>query len=217
MAKSQKSYQKVDSELLEGGKKLPLVESFYSIQGEGHHSGKPAYFIRVGGCDIACHWCDSKISWNADLHPLVSVDEIVNQVLNTPARSVVVTGGEPAMYPLDPLSTLIRRNNISNFLESSGAYEITGQWDWICISPKHNKHPLKQNLKRADELKIVIFSQSDFDFAEQWKKEVSAECKLLLQPEYSQFKKMAPSMVEYVKAHPEWNISLQSHKYLDIP
>ncbi len=217
MARSQKSYKKVDADLLDEGNILPLVESFYSIQGEGHHSGKPAYFIRVGGCDIACHWCDSKVSWNAALHPLASVDKIIEEILSTPAKSVVVTGGEPAMYPLEPLSAQLRKHQISNFLESSGAYKITGQWDWICISPKHNKYPLKENLKRADELKIVIFNMEDFAFAEKWKKEVSSDCKLLMQPEYSQFNKMAPLMVEYIKAHPEWAISLQSHKYLNIP
>lgn len=217
MTREQKMYQKVDTALLEGGYKLPLVEAFYSIQGEGHHSGKAAYFIRIGGCDIACHWCDSKMSWNAAWHPLVPIDNIIRNILNTPARSVVVTGGEPAMYPLEPLSNKIRSNNISNFLETSGAYPITGKWDWICISPKPNKYPLTENLQKADEVKIVIFDNDDFTFAEKWKDKVPKTCKLLLQPEYSQFNKMAPLMVEYAKNHPEWQISLQAHKFLDIP
>ncbi len=217
MKEGTRLYNQVDQALLEEGYKLPLVEEFYSIQGEGHHSGKAAYFIRIGGCDIACHWCDSKMSWNAAIHPLVTIDDIVEKVLGTPAQSVVVTGGEPAMYPLKPLSQLIRLHNISNFLETSGAYTISGSWDWICVSPKRNKHPLQENLAKADELKMVIFSAEDFAFAEKWKDEVSDRCRLLLQPEYSQFEKMAPIMVEYVKNHPEWSISLQAHKYLDIP
>lgn len=211
------NFNQVDASITEHGKKLPIVEAFYSIQGEGFHTGKAAYFIRIGGCDIACHWCDSKISWNANIHPLFTIEEIVEQVLATPARSVVVTGGEPAMYNLEPLSKLIRQHNIANFMETSGAYAIKGNWDWICISPKRNKEPLPENLKKAHELKQVIFDDSDFEFAEQWKTKVNKTCQLFLQPEFSQFKKMAPKIVDYVKTHPEWNISLQSHRYLDIP
>jgi 7-carboxy-7-deazaguanine synthase len=210
-------YTRVDKNITKNGQFLPLVEEFYSIQGEGFHSGKAAYFIRVGGCDIACHWCDSKLSWNAKLHPLVSIEEIVAKVLDTPAQSVVVTGGEPAIYNLEPLSNLLRERNISNFLETSGAYPLSGKWDWICVSPKKNREPLTANLILADELKVVIFDDSDFEFANKWKSTVSKKCKLLLQPEFSQFEKMTPKMVDFVKNNPEWNISLQSHKYLDIP
>lgn len=210
-------YTRVDKNITQNGQYLPLVEEFYSIQGEGYHSGKAAYFIRVGGCDIACHWCDSKLSWNAKMHPLVRIEEIVAKVLNTPAQSVVVTGGEPAIYNLEPLSNLLKKNNISNFLETSGAYPLSGIWDWICVSPKKNKQPIAENLKKAHEIKVVIADESDFDFAELWKSEVNSNCKLLLQPEYSKFDKIAPKMVEYIKNNPEWNISLQSHKYLNIP
>jgi 7-carboxy-7-deazaguanine synthase len=214
---SKELYTRVDKSITKNGKYLPLVEEFYSIQGEGFHSGKAAYFIRVGGCDIACHWCDSKLSWNAKTHPLVSIEDIVNKVLETPAQSVVVTGGEPGIYNLEPLSNLLRKHNINNFLETSGAYKLSGKWDWICLSPKNNKEPLIENLKLANELKVVIFDESDFAFAEKWKSMIGDDCKLLLQPEFSQFDKMAPKMVEYVKFNPEWNISLQSHKYLNIP
>jgi 7-carboxy-7-deazaguanine synthase len=210
-------YTRVDKNITKNGQFLPLVEEFYSIQGEGFHSGKAAYFIRVGGCDIACHWCDSKLSWNAKLHPLVSIEEIVAKVLDTPAQSVVVTGGEPAIYNLEPLSNLLREKKINNFLETSGAYPLSGKWDWICVSPKKNREPLTANLILADELKVVIFDDSDFEFANKWKSTVSKKCKLLLQPEFSQFEKMTPKMVDFVKNNPEWNISLQSHKYLDIP
>mgnify|MGYP001252810971 CR=1 FL=1 len=214
---SKELYTRVDKSITQNGINLPLVEEFYSIQGEGYHSGKAAYFIRVGGCDIACHWCDSKLSWNAKLHPLVSIEDIVSKVLETPAQSVVVTGGEPGIYNLEPLSNLLRKNKINNFLETSGAYKLSGEWDWICLSPKKNKEPLTENLQLAHELKVVIFDDTDFEFAEKWKSQVNKDCKLLLQPEYSQFDKMAPKMVEYVKNNPDWNISLQSHKYLNIP
>ncbi len=214
---NQHNFNKVDVAITEHGKKLPIVESFYSIQGEGFHTGKAAYFIRIGGCDIACHWCDSKVSWNASIHPLMRIEEIAENVLATPARSVVVTGGEPALYNLEPLSNIIRENQIANFLETSGAYAIKGKWDWICVSPKHNKEPLIINLQRANELKVVVFDEGDFAFAERWKDYVPENCQLFLQPEFSQFEKMAPKIVDFVKAFPQWNVSLQSHKYLDIP
>lgn len=210
-------FTRVDKSITKNGNYLPLVEEFYSIQGEGFHSGKAAYFIRVGGCDIACHWCDSKLSWNEKLHPLVSIEEIVAKIHETPAQSVVVTGGEPAIYNLEPLSNLLRKHRINNFLETSGAYKLTGEWDWICVSPKKNKEPITENLRLANELKVVIFDESDFKFAQKWISKVSANCKLLIQPEYSQFDKMTPKMVDFVKNNPEWNISLQSHKYLNIP
>ena len=209
-------YKQVDIELTEGGSKLPIVEEFYSVQGEGFNTGKPAYFIRIGGCDIACHWCDSKISWNALQHKLMSVDEIIEKVLQTKAKSVVVTGGEPTMYPLSLLSDAIRKNNIDNFLETSGAYHISGKWDWICVSPKKNKPPLIENVKIANELKVVVYDDSCFTWAEKWKPYTSENCKLYLQPEYSKFKIMSPKIVEYVKDNPEWNISVQQHKFLNI-
>ncbi|HON18263.1 MAG TPA: 7-carboxy-7-deazaguanine synthase QueE [Salinivirgaceae bacterium] len=204
-------------QLIIEGTLLPIVEEFYSIQGEGFHAGKAAYFVRLGGCDIACHFCDTKISWNSSIHPLVSVDEIIRRVLETPAKSVVVTGGEPALYNLTKLTSAIAHHKIEAFLETSGAYPISGFWKWICVSPKPWKIPLIENLFRADELKVVIEQESDFIWAEQMTKHVSQECKLFLQPEFSKFKTIVPHMVEFIKNNPKWNISVQIHKFLDIP
>jgi len=209
--------QSLDYQSIKNGKALPVVEEFYSIQGEGFHSGKPAYFIRVGGCDIACHFCDTKISWNASLHQIKSVTEIVEKVMTTSARSVVVTGGEPTMFNLKILTDLIKKNNISSFLETSGAYPVTGDWDWICVSPKPKSPPLKENLEKADELKVVIASNSDFEWAEKWVPFVNSNCKLFLQPEFSNFKTIINEIVEYCKNNPYWNISLQIQKFMDIP
>ncbi len=210
-------YEKIDDRSVERGECLPIVEEFYSIQGEGFHAGKPAYFIRVGGCDIACHFCDTKISWNPKIHKLASVDEIVAKVLATPARSVVVTGGEPTMYNLEKLTKKIRANNIESFLETSGAYPITGQWDWICVSPKKQRLPVVENMERANELKVVISSEDDFLWAEQWRRTVREKCKLYLQPEFSHFENIIALMVEFAKNNPVWNISLQIHKFMKIP
>ena len=202
---------------IQKGEALPVVEEFYSIQGEGFHAGKPAYFIRIGGCDIACHFCDTKISWDARIHRVMKVEDIIRQVTLTPAKSVVVTGGEPAMFNLEPLTNLIQTAKINSFLETSGAYPITGTWDWICVSPKQQSPPLKENIEKADELKVVITSEIDFDWAEKWRPYVSENCKLFLQPEYSCFDKIIDIIVEYCKNNPCWNISLQIHKFMNIP
>ncbi len=203
--------------LLEQGIELPLMEEFYTIQGEGYHSGKPAYFIRIGGCDVGCHWCDVKESWDAAIHPLTAVDNIVKNANNYPAKAVVVTGGEPSMYNLTYITQQLKNNNIKTFVETSGAYQLTGLWDWICLSPKKTSPPLKVNLTIANELKVIVHNKNDFEWAEKYAAEVSADCKLFLQPEWSKSKEMMPLIVAFVLLNPKWNISLQTHKYMNIP
>jgi 7-carboxy-7-deazaguanine synthase len=202
---------------LEQGKVLPLMEEFYTIQGEGYHAGKAAYFIRIGGCDVGCHWCDVKESWDASLHPPVSVDVIVEHASAHPAKAVVVTGGEPAMYQLDYLTSELKKRGIRTFLETSGAYPITGTWDWICLSPKKTIAPLKENLERADELKVIVYNTHDFGWAEKNAAPVRTACHLFLQPEWSKAALMMPLIVDYVMSNPNWNVSLQIHKYMHIP
>ncbi len=199
------------------GLALPLVEQFYTIQGEGFHTGKAAYFIRIGGCDIGCRWCDSKISWSPGIHKMVSIDDIVKNVLDTPAQSVVITGGEPTLYNLEPLSSLLQKKNIETFIETSGAYELTGSWDWICLSPKRNQHPHPSIYEKANELKMIIYEDDDFDWAEQCAKRISKNCYKYLQPEWSRYSVNIDPIVNYAKNHPEWMISLQSHKFMKIP
>jgi organic radical activating enzyme len=203
--------------LLEQGIKLPLMEEFYTIQGEGYHSGKAAYFIRVGGCDVGCHWCDVKESWDASLHPLTDVEAVIINALSYPAKAVVVTGGEPAMYNLDYLTKKLRAKKIKTFIETSGAYYLSGFWDWVCLSPKKTGTPLPENLKKANELKIIVHNKNDFEWAEKNAAFVRKDCKLFLQPEWSKAKEMMPFIVDYVMLHPEWNVSLQTHKYMNIP
>lgn len=199
------------------GLKLPLVEEFFTLQGEGYHTGKAAYFIRIGGCDVGCSWCDSKYSWNPDLHPMTDTDEIIRNVLNSGTDSVVVTGGEPLMWNLDYLCTKLRSNNINTFIETSGAYPLSGQWDWICLSPKKKMPPTGNICEVADELKVIIQGRDDFDWAEKYRSLVSSDCRLFLQPEWSRFRQVIPEIVEYVKKNPVWRVSLQSHKYMHIP
>lgn len=203
--------------LLEQGHELPLMEEFYTIQGEGFHSGKPAYFIRVGGCDVGCHWCDVKESWDAALHPLTAVDTIVKNAKKFPAKAVVVTGGEPSMYNLEYITRLFKKEGIQTFIETSGAYQLTGIWDWVCLSPKKTGEPLQENFLKANELKIIIHNKSDFEWAEKNAKHIGSDCKLFLQPEWSKSKEMMPFIVDYVMTNPKWNVSLQSHKYMNIP
>lgn len=193
------------------------MEAFYTLQGEGMHAGKAAFFIRLAGCDVGCVWCDVKDSWNADKHPLVSVDDLVVQALQYPSKNVVITGGEPAMYNLDALTQKLKDNGFQTHIETSGAYPLTGTWDWICVSPKKFKAPLKEALQKANELKIIIFNKSDFDWAEQHAKTVTENCALLLQPEWDKRDSMSALIVEYVKSNPKWRASLQTHKYLNIP
>ena len=198
-------------------KELPLMEAFYTIQGEGAFSGKAAYFIRLGGCDVGCVWCDVKDSWDADKWPLKSVQEIVNEAGNYQSKLVVVTGGEPFMYNLDGLTSELKAKGFHINVETSGAHPFSGTVDWVCLSPKKFKAPMSEWYEMADELKIIIFNESDFKWAEQHAALVDDKCKLLLQPEWSKQEKMTPYIIEYVKQHPKWSISLQTHKYLDIP
>ncbi len=202
---------------LESGIALPLMEDFYTIQGEGYHTGKAAYFMRVGGCDVGCHWCDVKESWDASLHPLTSIKKMVENALAAPARAVVVTGGEPSKYNLVPLTKLLKEKGFKTYLETSGSDEITGSWDWVCLSPKKTAPTLPQNFEKANELKVIIHNKDDFRWAEKNAESCSNNTKLYLQPEWSKAKEMIPLLVEYVMANPKWEVSLQTHKYLNIP
>jgi len=203
-------------ELLAKGEMLPLMEEFYTIQGEGFHTGKAAYFIRIGGCDVGCHWCDVKESWNAKLHPPTSADSIVANVKKY-ANTVVITGGEPLMWELDYITNALKNNNIKTHIETSGAYKLSGTWDWICLSPKKTKLPLVQIYLKCNELKVIIFNKNDFKFAEEQAAKVGESCELFLQPEWSNREKMMPLIVDYVMKNPKWKVSLQTHKYLNIP
>lgn len=199
------------------GKKLPLVEEFFTIQGEGFHAGEPAWFIRLGGCDIGCNWCDSRFSWNPDMHPLIETAIIIEHAVASGAKSVVVTGGEPLMWNLDYLCSGLKQKNISTFIETSGAYPLSGIWNWICLSPKKNMPPADQICKRADELKVIIENESDFEWAEKYEENVAEKCRLYLQPEWSRFEVIIQDIVNYVKKNPQWRVSLQIHKYMHIP
>ena len=199
------------------GTLLPLMEEFYTIQGEGFHSGKAAYFIRLGGCDVGCHWCDVKESWDGELHPLTSADQIVQNAEKFPGKAVVVTGGEPLIYNLDYLTTELQNRGIKTFIETSGAYPLSGSWDWICLSPKKFKSPRPDILPFAGELKVIVFNKSDFVWAEEHATHVLDTCKLYLQPEWSKSSEITPLIIDYVMQNPKWEISLQTHKYLNIP
>lgn len=198
------------------GIRLPLMEEFYTIQGEGYHTGKAAYFIRVGGCDVGCHWCDVKESWNASLHPLTNADQIVQNAARY-SKTVVVTGGEPLESNMQYLTRKLHEHGISVHLETSGSAPISGYWDWICLSPKRNKLPVKEIYTMAHELKIIIRSKQDFEFAEEQATQVNEHCQLYLQPEWSVREKMIPLITDYVMSHPQWKVSVQTHKYLNIP
>jgi len=193
------------------------MEEFYSLQGEGIHTGKPAYFLRIGGCNVGCHFCDVKESWDAKTHKLTHIEDIVQRVLANLSKAVVVTGGEPMLYDLDFLCDTLESYGIQMFLETSGSELISGQWDWICVSPKRNHPPLQQVLQHAHELKVVICNETDFEWAEENAKHVNHNCHLLLQPEWSNSKIMIPKIVDYILKNPKWRISLQSHKYMGIP
>ncbi|MCF6279764.1 MAG: 7-carboxy-7-deazaguanine synthase QueE [Flavobacteriaceae bacterium] len=207
---------KETKQLIKDGKMLPLMEEFYTIQGEGSHTGTAAYFIRIGGCDVGCHWCDVKESWDANLHPPTMTDLIVANTKEY-ANTVVITGGEPLMWSLDYITQKLKNQNIKTHIETSGAYNLSGFWDWICLSPKKNKLPLKEVLDVADELKMIIYNKDDFKFAEDQALKVNDTCQLFLQPEWSNREKMTPLIVDYVMNNPKWKISLQTHKYLNIP
>jgi len=207
---------KFDLQAVEKGTLLPLMEAFYTLQGEGYHKGSAAYFIRIGGCDVGCHWCDVKESWDAERHPPTPIDQIVSSAKSY-SDTVVVTGGEPLMWNMDPLCQALHQLEIQIHIETSGAYPVTGSWDWFCLSPKKNKLPIDQAYACADELKMIIYNKDDFKFAEQQAERVGAECKLFLQPEWSRREKLMPLIVEYVLQNPRWKASLQTHKYLNIP
>jgi organic radical activating enzyme len=195
---------------------LPLMEAFYTIQGEGYHKGTAAYFIRVGGCDVGCHWCDVKESWDADVHPPTAIETIAAQAMES-SDTIVVTGGEPLMWDMHPLTNLLKEKKLKTHIETSGAYKLSGDWDWICLSPKKRKPPFHKIYSKAHELKMIVYNKSDFKFAEEHAKKVSKDCILYLQPEWSVTEKITPFIVEYVMKHPKWKISLQTHKYLNIP
>jgi len=195
---------------------LPLSECFYSLQGEGCHSGKAACFVRLGGCDVCCEFCDSKSTWNAKRSPMVSVIDIVNKVLEAGADTAIITGGEPTLHNLDSLCALLKENNIACFLETAGNHAITGEWDWICLSPKLNAPPLMENLQKASELKVIIKHIEDFQWAEE-NAALTNNCLLFLQPEWSVHEEIIPYIVEYIKNNTHWNLSVQLHKYISIP
>ena len=203
-------------QLVNSGLMLPLMEEFYTIQGEGSHTGTAAYFIRIGGCDVGCHWCDVKESWDSNLHPPTLTSKIVE---NAKAYSniAVITGGEPLMWDMNSLTNSLQNENVKTHIETSGAYPLSGSWDWICLSPKKLKLPLKEVYEEANELKVIIYNKSDFKFAEEQAAKVNENCQLFLQAEWSNKDKMTPMIIDYVMQNPKWKISIQTHKHLNIP
>jgi 7-carboxy-7-deazaguanine synthase len=196
---------------------LPVMEHFYTIQGEGFHQGRAAYFIRLGGCDVGCVWCDVKESWDAAAHPQLSIASLLTEVKKTAAEMVVITGGEPLMHNLDVLTKTLQAAGLETNIETSGSHPLSGYWNWICLSPKKFKEPLPAILPLANELKIIVYNKSDFDWAEKYAAETSPDCKLYLQPEWSKASQMTPLIVDYIKNHPKWELSLQLHKYINVP
>jgi len=203
-------------ELVNKGEMLPLMEEFYTIQGEGYHKGTAAYFIRIGGCDVGCHWCDVKESWNADLHPPTETLKIVQNAKKY-SDTIVVTGGEPLTWDMTFLTSKLKSEGLQTHIETSGAYKLTGEWDWICLSPKKLKLPRSEIYEKANELKVIVYNKNDLRFAEEQAEKVNAECILYLQPEWSKREKVTPLIVDYVMGNPKWKVSLQTHKYLNIP
>ena len=193
------------------------MEMFYTLQGEGYHQGKAAYFIRLAGCDVGCVWCDVKESWDASKHPVFSVEEIVSNALAHPARLAIITGGEPLLYNLDALTTALKKVGFELNIETSGSSPMSGNWDWVCLSPKKFKAPLTESIQAASELKVVIFNTHDFEWAETYAKQVSPNCKLYLQPEWDKSNEITPLVIEYIKANPKWELSAQLHKYIQVP
>ena len=196
---------------------LPVMEHFYTLQGEGMHQGKAAYFIRLAGCDVGCVWCDVKESWDRTKHPDRTIEELLTEIRKTPARLVVITGGEPLMHDLGPLTEQLKQAGYKTHLETSGAHPLTGTWDWICLSPKKFKAPLPAILPLAHELKVVVFHKSDLAWAEQHAAAVNEHCALFLQPEWDRSDEMMGLIVDFVKANPTWRATLQTHKYLNVP
>ena len=196
---------------------LPVMESFYTLQGEGFHQGKAAYFIRLGGCDVGCSWCDVKESWDAGKHPRLPIQDIVAGASVHPGRLAVITGGEPLMHDCTTLTDQLYRAGFATHIETSGAYPLSGEWDWICLSPKKFKAPLPEILPLANELKVIIYNKSDFEWAEEWAARVSPSCKLFLQPEWSKSSVITSLIIDYIKDNPRWEFSLQLHKYIHVP
>lgn len=203
-------------DLVNKGTMLPLMEEFYTIQGEGFHKGTAAYFVRIGGCDVGCHWCDVKESWNAETHPPTAIEHILSNSKKY-SDTIVITGGEPLTWDMGPLTQGLKAQGQHIHIETSGAYPLTGVWDWICLSPKKNKLPVGDIYQKAHELKMIVYNKHDFIFAEEQAAKVSKDCMLYLQPEWSVREKVTPLIVEYVMKHPKWKVSLQTHKYLNIP
>jgi organic radical activating enzyme len=196
---------------------LPLVEEFFTIQGEGYHSGEAAWFIRLGGCDVGCNWCDSRFSWDPDNHPLVETETIIEHAVHSGIKSVVVTGGEPLMWNLDFLCEGLKKNGHCTYIETSGAYPLSGQWDWICLSPKINMPPVGDICLKTDELKVIVERSNDFEWAEKYRLMVRKQCHLFLQPEWKRFDLIVPEIISFVRRNPQWRISIQIHKYMHIP
>ena len=195
----------------------PVMEMFYSLQGEGYHQGRAAYFIRLAGCDVGCVWCDVKESWDASKHPVLSIEEIVSSALAHPGRLAIITGGEPLLYNLDALTTALKKAGFEINIETSGSSPMSGNWDWVCLSPKKFKAPLSESIAAASELKVVIFNKHDFEWAETYAKQVPASCKLYLQPEWDKANEITPLVIDYIKANPNWELSAQLHKYIQVP
>ncbi len=205
-----------EKELVNKGEMLPLMEAFYTIQGEGYYKGTAAYFIRIGGCDVGCHWCDVKESWDSSIHPPTLTDQLVSDALKY-CPTIVVTGGEPLMWDLYYLTNSIKKQGGRTHIETSGAYSLSGDWDWFCLSPKKLKLPTKESYDVANELKVIVYNKSDLIFAEEQAAKVNKDCILYLQPEWSKKDKVVPLIVDYVMKNPKWKVSLQTHKYLNIP
>jgi 7-carboxy-7-deazaguanine synthase len=196
---------------------LPVMEHFYTLQGEGFYQGQAAYFVRLGGCDVGCVWCDVKESWNRDNHPLIPIEDLVQNITDTPASIAVITGGEPLLHDLTELTSQLKKQGIRTHIETSGSSTLSGNWDWITLSPKKFKAPLPEVLSYANELKIIVYNKSDFTWAEEYAAKVSSSCKLYLQPEWSKASIMTPLIIDYIKNHPQWQLSLQIHKFINVP
>lgn len=196
---------------------LPVMEAFYTLQGEGFHQGRAAYFIRLGGCDVGCFWCDVKESWDASKHPQLTVQAIVAEAKQHPGRLAVITGGEPLMHPLDELTLALQAAGFETNIETSGSSPFSGHWNWVCLSPKKFKAPLPEIVPLANELKVVVYNKHDFEWAETYAAQTSSACKLYLQPEWDKAAEVTPMIIDYIKAHPQWELSLQVHKYINVP
>ena len=195
----------------------PVMEMFYSLQGEGYHQGKAAFFIRLAGCDVGCVWCDVKDSWDASKHPVLSIENIVESALAHPSKLAIITGGEPLLYNLDPLTNALKAAGFQTNIETSGSSPMSGEWDWVCLSPKKFKAPLAKNIPLASELKVVVFNNSDFEWAETYAQQTASDCKLYLQPEWDKHAQITPLVIEYIKEYPKWELSAQLHKYIQVP